>query len=140
MRLSFGKQRYHGGTTVTLTEQGASDSLRAAQAIFQNHSNEVSSPCPPVTVSRNPQTRLSEPSLQKSGRKQEQKKARIRTKQVPKIKTTAPNDVELSKKHRSSPAGKDNVSSTAQMAAALAHSQSKLSSDNNSSHSLARRQ
>lgn len=137
MRLSFGKQRYHGGTTVTLTEQGASDSLRAAQAIFQNHSNEVSSPCPPVTVSRNPQTRLSEPSLQKSGRKQEQKKARIRTKQVPKIKTTAPNDVELSKKHRSSPAGKDNVSSTAQMAAALAHSQSKLSSDNNSSHSSA---
>lgn len=135
MRLSFGKQRHHGGTTVTLTERGASDSLHAAQAIFQNHSNEVSSPCPSLTANSNAQTRLLESSLQRPGRKQEQKKARIRTKQVPKIKTTAPNGVELSKKHSPSPAGKDNVISTAQMAAALAHSQSKLSTDNNHPYS-----
>ncbi|CAI4034777.1 hypothetical protein SMKI_11G2270 [Saccharomyces mikatae IFO 1815] len=134
MRLSFGKQRYHGGTTVALNEQGVSDSLHAAQAIFQNHSSEGSRPSPPFTVHTNAQIRSPEPSLQRPRQKQEQKKARIRTKQIPKIKTTAPNGIELSRKQTSKPADRDNVG-TAQMAAALAHSQSKLNSDNNQPHS-----
>lgn len=135
MRLTFGKQRYHGGTTVALTEQGASDSLHAAQAIFQNHSNEGIRPCPPSTVNTNAQTRSPGPSLQRPRQRQEQKKARIRTKQVPRIKTTAPDGIELSRTHTSKIADRDDVGNTAQMAAALAHSQSKLNTDSNHPHS-----
>ncbi|QID86463.1 Increased rDNA silencing protein [Saccharomyces pastorianus] len=130
MRLSFNKQRHHGGTTVALTEQGASDSLHAAQAIFQNHSTEGTRPCPPFTVNTNAQTRTSGPSLPRQ-RQQEQKKARIRTKQVPSIKTTTPNGVELPRAHTPETINRDNAINAAQMAAALAHSQSKLNSDNN---------
>ncbi|EJS42929.1 irs4p [Saccharomyces arboricola H-6] len=133
MRLSFGKQRYHNGTTVALTEQGASDSLHAAQAIFQNHSKEGSRPCPPFTMNTSAQTRPSVLSLQKPRQKQEQTKARIRAKQVPTIKTTAPSGIELSRTYTAKTADRENFSNTAQVAAALAHSQSKLNSDN--SHS-----
>lgn len=137
MRLSFSKQRHHGGTTVALTEQGASDSLHAAQAIFQNHSTEGTRPCPPFTTNTNAQTRASGPSLPRQRQQQGQKKARIRTKQVPTIKTTAPSGAELSRTHTPETGNRDNAINAAQMAAVLAHSQSKLNSDNNHLNSSA---